>query len=46
MTWGKPFIPALLIAITKGEPEALPVDDTILGSFEERTRVKANTVKK
>lgn len=34
------------MAITKGEPEALPVDDTILGSFEERTIVKTNTVKK
>lgn len=34
------------MAITKGEPAALPVDDTMFGSFEERTKVKTNTVRK
>lgn len=34
------------MAITKGEPAALPVGDTISESFEESTNVKTNTVKK
>jgi len=46
ITCGNPFIPALLMAITKGEPAALPVGDTISEFFEESTNVKTNTVKK
>ena len=34
------------MAITKGEPAALPVGDTISEFFEESTNVKTNTVKK
>lgn len=45
ITCGKPFIPALLMAITKGDPAALPVDD-IISESEESTNVKTKTVKK